>query len=61
MLFCFDFKIRNAKTFAKLLLLYEYYCAFKSFSKFFLNTFIEKQNIEINIFVRFIFNFYFPI
>lgn len=41
-----------------------YYCTniivrLMSFSKFFLNTFIEKQNIEINIFVRFIFNFYF--
>lgn len=41
-----------------------YYCtniimALMSFSKFLLNTFIEKQNIEINIFVRFIFNFYF--
>lgn len=41
-----------------------YYCTniivpLMSFSKFLLNTFIEKQNIEINIFVRFIFNFYF--
>lgn len=43
-----------------------YYCTniivpLMSFLKFLLNTFIEKQNIEINIFVWFIFNFYFPI
>lgn len=61
MLFFFDFKIRckNVRYYIKLLLLYQYYCAFKHFQSFKKTFSLKKQNIEINIFVRFVFSFLF--